>query len=153
MSSEVLLQDLESFVQQHLPAAVALDLSVTDYNGRQLTAVAPLEKNFNDKRTAFGGSLYCVSVLACWSMLYLQCRERDIDPDIVIVGANVRYFAPVKDEQFAAVCTGPEPAQWDSFFEVLRRKGRAKVALSAEVISAGKRGFGFDGEFAVIGQK
>jgi len=84
------------FMQTHLPMAQQLGLRVDAFTGHEVHLAMPLTPNINDKATMFGGSLYCVSVMACWGMIYLRARLAGIEaPNIVVADASIKYKLPV----------------------------------------------------------
>ena len=141
---------LTEFVQAHLPTARALEIEVADYDSASLTLRAPLGPSINDKHTAFGGSLYVVAVMAGWGMVYLRCRERGIDPNIVVAKGEIEYLAPVPTDIIAASVPVAE-ADWDSFFQHFDERGKAKIELRTEVLQDGKPAVSFKGLYAIIG--
>ena len=96
-----LINKLEIFVEEHLPLGRAMKISVTEFNGQQLSLSAPLVHNNNDKGTAFGGSLYCLAVMSCWRWFYLRCLDTRIEPigppHIVVTKASIDYLLPVTE--------------------------------------------------------
>lgn len=145
-------QRLTEFVQEHLPTAQALEIAVHDYDSQQLTLRAPLGPSINDKKTAFGGSLYVVAVMAGWGMVYLRCREAGIDPNIVVARGEIDYHAPV-DTDIEVVSLPVKDAQWRGFFDSFVERGKAKIELETQVIKNGRPAVTFKGLYAIIGQK
>lgn len=95
------------FMQTHLPMAQQLGLRVAAFDGHQLHLAMPLTPNINDKATMFGGSLYCVSVMACWGMIYLRAKMAGIEtPNVVVADAAIKYKLPVPGD-CEAVCYVP----------------------------------------------
>lgn len=142
-------QQLIDFIQAHLPLARAMGLRADYYDGQRLDLSAPLELNINDKLTAFGGSLYNVAVMACWGMVYLQCRERGLDPNIVVGHAEVDYLLPVPDARIVASCQ-LKPGAFDEFFSRYDAGGRARVELHSQVNCDGRPALQFKGQYAIV---
>ena len=136
-AQDQLISKLEVFVENHLPLGRAMNISVNEYDGHQLSLSAPLAHNNNDKGTAFGGSLYCLAVMSCWSWLYLRCLHARIDPagvpNIVVTKANIDYLLPVTNEMIIATCRLDDESIWKSFVEVYNSKGNAKIQLNATI--------------------
>jgi thioesterase domain-containing protein len=65
ISIDELIAALNDFVINTLDLAVAMDIAIESYDRSSLVLSAPLEKNINDKNTAFGGSLYVLNVMTC----------------------------------------------------------------------------------------
>jgi thioesterase domain-containing protein len=150
-----LAEQLESFVETHLPLGRAMGIRVSHYNRESLSLSAPLELNDNDKSTAFGGSLYCAAVMSCWSLLYLECLARKkpnlAEPNIVIGKAEIEYLAPVHSEHIVASCTAPTSQDWEAFFDSYDERGRAKISLCSSVHCSKQKAVQFSGRYAVIG--
>lgn len=60
-----------------------------EYTEDKLFLAIDLKPSINDKMTAFGGSLYCISVMSCWGMIYLQGRQRGINPNLLVSHAEI----------------------------------------------------------------
>lgn len=154
---------LQTFVETHLPLGRAMGIDVHHYDAQSLSLLAPLPLNNNDKGTAFGGSLYCVAVMTCWSSLYLRClEERLLDPsipagtpNIVVSKAEIEYLAPVKSDNIIASCSTADEDLWQSFFARFKSHGSAKIQLSSTVHTeengGGKVAVTFSGTYALIG--
>lgn len=138
-----------AFIQRHLPAAINMGIEVVAYDGDTLQCRAPLSLNYNDKLTAFGGSLYVLCVLTCWGMVYLRTRERGIDGDLVVSKGEIEYRAPVAGEFFSAVCEAPAAGEWETFFRTAETHGRARIALASRIDHEGRAAVRFRGEYAI----
>jgi len=137
---------LERTLHEQIPLTRAMGLTVQAYTDDALTLVAPLERNFNHKSTAFGGSLYSVAVLAGWGLLFLKLRESDKKGRIVIQESRTRYLSPV-DGDIVATCrldTG-----FERFLRVFDRRGVARIDLVSTVASDGETAMDFQGRYVV----
>lgn len=143
---------LDAFIARHLPTAQHMELAVADYDSQSLTLRAPLAPSINDKLTAFGGSIYVVAVMACWGMVYLRCVEHGLDPDIVVAKAEIDYLKPVSDD-IVARSVATDDSDWARFFRDFDERGRAKIALCSEVITADGVAARFSGTYAIVGVK
>ena len=54
----MLRKALQKVLNEEIPLTNAIGISVESCDSLSLTLAAPLHKNINHKRTAFGGSLY-----------------------------------------------------------------------------------------------
>ena len=70
-----MMKELENVLHSEIPLTREIGIEVVDYTGDSLTLKAPLEKNINHKCTAFGGSLYSVSVLSGWGLIHLLMKD------------------------------------------------------------------------------
>lgn len=144
-----LIAALNDFVINTLDLAVAMDIAIESYDRSSLVLSAPLEKNINDKNTAFGGSLYVLNVMTCWGMVYMKCREGGVEiPNIVVSHAEIDYLAPVPDKKIIASCTVTD--EFDGFIEYYRGNSRSRVKLQSSVVTDGKTAVLFKGKYAII---
>jgi thioesterase domain-containing protein len=95
---------------------------------------APLDANLNHQWTAFGGSIAALAVLASWCLTQIRLEAIGIRARLVIRSSSMDFVRPALDE-FVATATPAPDAEWDRFLEMLRRKGRGRIALGAEVTS------------------
>lgn len=142
---------LTAFFAEHLPITDYLKMRVDQYTSDRFSLAIDLQPSMNDKLTAFGGSLYCLCVMNCWGMAYLQARQRGINPNMVVSHGEIDYMAPVTDERIIAYCEARSDTDWEGFFERLSQRGKAKVSLQSEIICNGKRAVLFKGDYAITG--
>jgi thioesterase domain-containing protein len=125
-------QALVAFIREGIPLARAMALELGSYDGEQLTLASPLAPNVNDKGCAFGGSLVSLMTLTGWGLVELALRQRGEDCDVYVGESTVRYLSPVWGD-FQARAQHAEEASWDTFFATLSARGRARIAVTAEI--------------------
>jgi thioesterase domain-containing protein len=108
---------------------------------------APLASNANYKGTAFGGSLYSVSVLTGWAWVTRYLAARGLAADAVIQESSVQFLTPVRGELRASVAA-PSDAQIDKFRKMLQRAGRGRIRLRVEIKAGETLATLFEGVFA-----
>lgn len=141
---------LEDFLIKHVPLAGAAALQVDGYDSQTLTISAPLDKNINDKGTAFGGSLYIVCVSAGWGMTYLKSQELGLEGDLVIAKAEVEYLNPLRGRLEAKAQT-PSQADLNKFVERYQSRGKSALNIEVEVLNEhGKPAVKFHGKYAIV---
>ena len=145
-------QYLTDFLAEHMEVAGYLGMKVRGYNGQRLALSIDLKPSLNDKLTAWGGSLYGLTVMNCWGMYYLKCREQGIDPNLVVSHGEIDYIAPVQDDPIVSVCVGTA-IDWVAVFDRVKTKGKATVSLSAEVHSQGQKAVQFSGRYTLVSVK
>lgn len=129
--------DLQALLHDDIPLTKHMGLEVLDWDAHALRLGLPLAANVNHAHTMFGGSLYCVAVLAGWGWLHLRLREAGIDDGhIVIHEGQISYPLPVTGAA-VAVCEAPPDEAWDRFVKLYQRRGRARLALDTVVLNAG----------------
>lgn len=142
------LQGLQSVLYSEITLAKAIGIEVREYNESGLTLCAPLENNLNHKRTAFGGSIYSVSVLAGWGLIYLLLQERELAGQIVIQESSTRFIKPVT-ASIVAQCAFESAGQVERFIRALQRKRVARIQLQSNLISSDGVSAVFDGTYVV----
>jgi thioesterase domain-containing protein len=93
---------------------------------------APLAPNANHQGTAFGGSLYSLSVLTGWAWLTRYLAARDLAAAAVIQESNMRFLIPVEGE-LRACAESPSAAQLGRFIKMLQRAGRGRISLRVHI--------------------
>jgi thioesterase domain-containing protein len=142
---------LDEFFARSLPISQYLNMRSYRYTGDSFSLAIDLAPSINDKLTAFGGSLYCVSVMNCWGMVYLQGRQRGINPNLVVSGAEIEYLLPVDDEIIVANCQQAGNTDWDIVFDAVNNGSKARVKLNSSIYCKGREAVRFKGEYVVIG--
>lgn len=143
------LENLQDRIERLIPMTGALGLRLVSFDGKTLTVEAPLEPNHNHQNTAFGGSLYCVGVMAAWSLLQLWLDEKGLPGDIVIQSGAMDYSDPVTDD-FAATARFPDSAVMEKFEAMLRRRGKARLSLESDLLQHGEPRGRFSGRFVIL---
>ncbi len=145
-------QHLTDFLTQNLAVSQYLGMKVQSYDSKTLTLSIDLKPSLNDKLTAWGGSLYGLTVMNCWGMYYLQCRERDIEPNLVVSQGVIDYLLPVDDTIIISSCYA-STVDWDKVFTKVARSGRATVSLKAHVFNGKQKAVEFTGRYTLVGIK
>ena len=126
---------LEKRIHREIPISKQLDVRVGSISPEGITLTAPLAPNKNHESTAFGGSIYCVAVLSCWALLSEILEDIDLKVEYVVIqDGRIDYIRPVESD-FAARSFWASDDDKLKFIETLRKKGRARVSLGAEITS------------------
>jgi len=149
MADESLVQALQATFEHEIPLTRSIGMQVADYDGSRLALRAPLVQNVNHKATAFAGSLNAVATLAGWGLVWLILRERGLRWTIVIHESSSQYRLPVRDD-FVAVCALPEAQQVDTFVTGLPRRGKARLALSTDILDGDRIAVAFKGSYVAF---
>jgi thioesterase domain-containing protein len=145
-----LARELQDVLHHEIPLSQAIGLVVHDYDGERLSLYAPLAPNVNHKATAFAGSLTAVATLAGWGLTWLLLREHDLRGVIVIHESASRYQRPVASD-FIATCQAPSAQATGRFLAALRRRGKARLALTVEMLDgAGQVAMSFTGSYVAF---
>lgn len=143
-----LQKQLEEYLHEHIPISLSMGIKVECVTPDEVILCAPFSKNFNHKKTIFGGSLHAVATLACWSLLHINLK--DFYPiELVITHSNVDYIAPVTAD-FRAHSFLPEDMAWKHFTHMLRMKKKARISMKAEIYQHSQLAVDYEGTFAAI---
>jgi thioesterase domain-containing protein len=143
--------ELETYLHDHIPLSRAMAVHVVSVAEASVVLGAPLAPNINHRDTVFGGSAAAVATLAAWSLLHLRLTAAGLPSRVVIQHSTMDYLAPMAGD-FTATGTLAPAADWDGFVRLLTRRGRARIALEAELTCAGQQGGLFRGEFVAFGK-
>lgn len=141
-----MINTLQDVLHSEIPLTKEIGISVREYSGDSLTLIAPLENNLNHKCTAFGGSIYSVSVLSGWGLLYLLLKEHDLVGHIVIQESNTRFLKPVESD-LSATCAFASTEQKEKFIKMFKRKGVARIQLESHITYANDAHVVFKGAY------
>ena len=90
------------------------------------------------KGTAFGGSQFCVAVLAGWAWATRYLAAHQIAADAVVQESTIRYLAPVQGALRATL--RPPPAEHiEKFRKMLRRRAAGAFACTSTYTTALRR--------------
>ncbi len=142
-------EKLERYLHEHIPLSRAMGVAVVEaaYDGVRLSA--PLAPNINHRETVFGGSASAVAILAAWALLHVRLQQENLDSRVVIQRNEMSYERPIVGTFFAS-STALDPAAWDRFLRILKRKGRARIAAGAVLHFEGEKVGELRGEFVAI---
>ncbi|MBZ5534967.1 MAG: thioesterase domain-containing protein [Acidobacteriia bacterium] len=142
------MRELIERLKTEIPISSVIGLTIERYENGCLTLSVPLGKNINQQGTAFAGSLNATLTLAGWSLVWLILKEAGIEGSIVIQDSAIHYRQPVTID-FSACCCKPDPATLEKMIGALRKKGKARIALAAEIRQEGEVAVAFNGRYVV----
>jgi thioesterase domain-containing protein len=122
--------DLTAKLLNDIPLARAMELTLEQWNGRELVLTAPLSPNRNDKGCAFGGSLASLMTLAGWGATVLRMGELAEGAEVYVQDSQIQYLAPVW--QTIRIHAWSLDEDDNAFNAAYRSRGRARARLQAE---------------------
>ncbi|MEW5791697.1 MAG: thioesterase domain-containing protein [Pseudomonadota bacterium] len=143
---DTILQELQTILHRQIPITQSMGITVDGHVGDALILRAPLRDNLNQKATAFAGSLNAVATLAGWGMLFVLLREMGVSAQVVIQESTIAYRRPVTRD-FEAACRRPEARELEQFKKTLLKRGKARLALHAEIAVDGEPAVVFHGRY------
>ncbi len=145
----VALEDVESYLYEHIPITQAIGIKVQAYDGDMVKLYAPLEPNLNHRDTAFGGSLSTLGILSGWTLLHLKMREFDMPARLVIQKSQTSFIRPVESD-FVTTCHLPVLGQWERFSKIFAKKGKSRLSLTADILVDDRIAATHYGEYVAI---
>ena len=142
------LERLVRYLRENVPMARHFDIRAGPVDDRGLVLEAPLASNFNDKQTAFAGTLASLCTLSGWAMTSLVCEDAGYQTDIAVVRSDVRYARPCTEQIISARCRWPAPEDAAAFIASLGERGRALLSLDAEVHSKSEVAVVYSGDYS-----
>ncbi|MGE0633702.1 MAG: YiiD C-terminal domain-containing protein [Pseudobdellovibrionaceae bacterium] len=145
---------IEEEILQKIPVLNAFGVEVEKLSQDECWVRIPLEPNHNHKGTAFGGSLYAVSIAACYALLYKSQKDACVvNWDLVIAKGEVEYLAPVQFDFY--VVAKMNFSKWEAVVRKLQKNqkpGRLNIKAEVRVQRDGPALCIFNGEFAFVPQ-
>lgn len=141
--------ELKTFIYREFPLAQAQGVEIVRADDQGVEISAPLDKNRNHLGTAYGGSLSSLLILSCYASLFYQMEKEGYRFHLVIKEESTKFLLPV-EEDIRIIGPSPDKDEYLAFTESFKRKGRARMRLTAEVVT--KKGIActFNGEFVAI---
>lgn len=122
---------LQATIRESIPLSESMQFSIDSLDLDGIQVSAPLEPNVNIHGTGFAGSIYSVAVLTGWALCTHIINELELDAELVVGSAEIRYRAPVTGSlECQCHC---DPAQRDAFQQSLRSAGKGKLMLEVKV--------------------
>ncbi|WEX76555.1 thioesterase domain-containing protein [Sinorhizobium numidicum] len=142
--------ELQAYLHTHIPLSAAMQVEVAALEWDHVLLRAPLAPNINHRETVFGGSASALSILSAWSLLHVRLRLSGISSRLVIQSNRMDYLKPIA-RSFSARSSLEDSGQWPGFMRLLERRGRARLAMTAELSGEGEIAGFFSGEFVALG--
>ena len=123
---------LEQKVRSEIPALKNFSFSVGQLSDHSISIKANLKDHLNHKGTAFGGSIYQISLIASYGLLFHTMRSNDFHTqNFVIADAKIKYKRPIAQD-FTAVATIDESAV-KAFTQKLSTDGKAEISITSTI--------------------
>ncbi len=140
-------QTAEDYIWNEIPIAKSLSLKVLKTNPN-VEVELPIQENKNNKDTAFAGSMASGCFLAGWLTVQIEA-DQVCKSDVFISKSSIDYLLPITAD-FQVIMNPIQDKNKSLFLKMLERKGKAKVAVSAQIVSQGKTCARFSGEYAAL---
>ncbi|OUR60169.1 GNAT family N-acetyltransferase [Colwellia sp. 39_35_sub15_T18] len=145
---QIAAQSLQNVWHQTIPMSKAMGLQISYYDSKQLLTHCDAEFNRNLHNTMFAGSIYTLATLTGWGWVYLALADhpKNLQGDIVLAEANIRYHTPIKGLVYGQVIESDVSGQFDN---LLLGKS-ARIKLIAHIYCGDKIAATFTGSYFVL---
>ncbi len=123
--------ELEGRIRAAIPLSAAMQFRIDALSPGAIEVSAPLPPNVNIHGTGFAGSIYSVAVLTGWALCTHILEQAQVDAELVVAKAEIRYRAPVTG---ALICkTSADDDARAAFLEDTRSAGKGLITLEIAV--------------------
>ncbi len=145
-NKQVWLHELEQTWHQTIPLAKAMLIHPCFYNNQQLLVCANRDANINLHNTMFAGSIYSLATLTGWGWVHLLLKQQQLDADIVLADADIRYKRPLIGQPLAKT----NDTLTSGNIKVLTRNRKARISVQVEVCDGDNVVATFNGTYVAI---
>ncbi len=149
--SAVEAQSLQNIWHNTIPLSKAMGLQISYFDREELITVCDASFNQNLHHTMFAGSIYTLATLTGWGWVYLALKEKqqtqkELEGDIVLADANIRYHAPIKGLAYGKVVQKDVSGEFDN----LAQGKKARINLVANVFCGDNIAATFKGSYFIL---
>lgn len=144
-----MIKILENKLHNEIPLTKFMDLKITKYDEKELITIAPLNKNINDKGTAFGGSLATLTIISGWSICWLISKELEINSENIVVIKNEHSYRKPVTKELICHTKRPTKGEIENLKNKLLLKKSASIKISSQIIEDGEVCVDFTGYYVI----
>ncbi|MCG3669178.1 thioesterase domain-containing protein [Aliarcobacter butzleri] len=144
-----MIKILENKLHNEIPLTKFMDLKITKYDEKELITIAPLNKNINDKGTAFGGSLATLTIISGWSICWLISKEIEINSENIVVIKNEHSYRKPVTKELICHTKRPTKDEIENLKNKLLLKKSASIKISSQIIEDGEICVDFTGYYVI----
>jgi thioesterase domain-containing protein len=123
--------DLQQKIRAAIPLSAAMEFSIEALSLDAIRVTAPLQPNVNIHGSGFAGSIYSVAVLTGWALCTHILDQYQIDAELVVAKAEIKYRTPVTTDLECNVNVAV--AARELFLQGIREQGKGRLLLDIEV--------------------
>lgn len=137
------VSELQNTWHSTIPLSQAMNINACYFDGQKfITSCDPLF-NKNLHNTMFAGSIYTLATLTGWGWMYLQLKHANIDGDIVLANAEIKYLKPLAGMGYAMV----EQTQVQGDLSPMANGRHGKMTIQVHVLCGDQICATFTGQF------
>jgi thioesterase domain-containing protein len=141
-------KSFEDTLFQRIPQTKNLGIHIVRFDEQQITVHGAYTPNKNHLDIVFGGSIAAISITTAWSLVQHKIEQAGLKGNLVIKRQEIDYLLPVKTD-FECVASFQATDNWTQFENTYREKGRAKIIVTAHILSESKSTSKFQGVFVL----
>ncbi|MCP4490224.1 MAG: hypothetical protein GY820_23335 [Gammaproteobacteria bacterium] len=124
-------RELQEKIRATIPLSEAMQFEIAELDINSIRVQAPLAPNVNIHGTGFAGSIYSMAVLSGWALCRHIMSVYDLDGDLVVGKAEIKYRSAVTDD-IDCYCSVPEQTR-QHFVDSFKSSGKARLKLKVTV--------------------
>jgi thioesterase domain-containing protein len=129
-----------------IPMSKAMNIAISYYDQQKLITTCDEAFNKNLHNTMFAGSIYTLATLTGWGWVYLLLQQQNLDGNIVLADANIRYHTPIEGITFAETGLPLSSGSVDD----LPVKKKVKLHVEVKIMSGEQIAATFKGLYFVL---
>lgn len=141
-------QNFENTLFKLIPQTKNLGIKIAKIEGHQITVHGDYALNKNHLDIVFGGSIAAISITTAWSLVQSKIEQAGLKGNLVIKRQEIDYLLPVKTD-FECVASFQSENDWEIFERTYQEKGRARIVVTAQIMSESKATSKFKGVFVL----
>jgi len=149
MSQPQVIQEINDYLNRYVPLFRAMQARLNHCNDTDLSIVAPLAPNINDKGIAFGGSMAALAALTGWALTRVTLHEHGETSEIVITDSTQKFLRPVRNE-IVTKCLRPDAQAVERFIQSYRQRGKARWTVEVIIRAGGEPAMHFTGQYGIF---
>lgn len=140
------LSELKQVWHNTIPVSKHMQIHPASLVDEQFTVCADRSANINLHNTMFAGSIYTLATLTGWGWVHLLVKKEQLQGDIVLADADIRYKAPLHGQPFAKI----KREHTSGKIEILSKGRRARIQVQVDVLDGDKVVATFNGKYVVL---
>ncbi|WP_448211727.1 bifunctional GNAT family N-acetyltransferase/hotdog fold thioesterase [Colwellia sp. MEBiC06753] len=129
-----------------IPMSKAMNIRVTHFDGDTLFTDCDIAFNKNIHNTMFAGSISTLATLTGWGWVYLALEQADLQGEIVLADASIKYLAPIAGAGVAKT----DVSKVSGDVANLTTNGKARIEVAVDVLTGDKVAAKFTGQYVVM---
>ncbi|WP_068546960.1 bifunctional GNAT family N-acetyltransferase/hotdog fold thioesterase [Thalassotalea crassostreae] len=140
------LSDLKQVWHNTIPVSKHMLIHPASLQDNRFTVCANREANINLHNTMFAGSIYTLATLTGWGWVHMLLKLNELDGDIVLADADIRYHKPLHGQPLAIT----EEELTSGNIKVVNKGRKARVMVQVHVHDGDQVVATFNGKYVII---